>query len=342
MAGPALDVGEVGRFLEGRVPAFRGLRDATKFSGGQSNPTYRLDADSGCYVLRAQPPGTLLPSAHRVDREYRVMHALRGSDVPVPEVLLLAQEGSPLGRDFVLMEFVPGRIFWDPALPDLPREEVRAIYGETGRVLAALHSVDPSACGLADYGRHGSYFARQLERWTGQYRASRIRERPEMDELIRRLEARLPADDGACAIVHGDYRLDNLIFAEDEPRVVAVLDWELSTLGHPLADLAYQCMQWRLPHTDEFRGLAGVDRAARGIPDEREYMSAYLARRGAGRIDDWPFYLAFSFFRLASILEGVARRGLAGNASNPEQAARYGAAVPVIAEAALAVTEEER
>ena len=334
----AIDLTVLGPWLERHVAGFSGLAAVTKFSAGQSNPTYRVDAESGSYVLRAKPPGELLKSAHQVDREYTVLAALSGSSVPVPRVFALSGEGaeSPIGRMFYVMEFLDGRIFWDPALADLPSNEERtAIYDAMNRTLAALHDVNVEAAGLSEFGKPGSYFERQLSRWTKQYRASETEPRADMDRLIAWLEASLPADDGIVSLVHGDYRLDNMMFARDRPDVIAVLDWELSTLGHPLADLAYQCMQWRLPHDSGFRGLGGVDRAAIGLPSEEAYVARYCERRGLPAIANWNFYIAFSFFRLAAILQGVYKRALDGNASNPEKARLYGTAVPLLAAMAV-------
>lgn len=337
----ALDVKALAPWLEAHVPGFSGLRAIVKFPTGQSNPTYALDAASGRYVLRAKPPGALLKSAHQVDREFRVLKALAGTPVPVPGALALCPDDeSPIGRMFYVMRHVDGRIFWDPALPEVASNSERAaIYDAMNATLAALHGVDVEAAGLGDFGKPGSYFERQLTRWAGQYRASEVDRIADMDRLIGWLEQNLPADDGRVALVHGDYRLDNMIFAPDAPRIVAVLDWELSTLGHPFADLAYQCMQWRLPHESGFRGLGGVDRAALGLPGEDEYVAAWCRRAGLSGIDNWPFYLAFSFFRLGAILQGVYKRALDGNASNPDKAKAYGAAVPLIAAAAMATAE---
>lgn len=327
-----LDPETLGPYLEREVAGFKSLRGIEKFGSGQSNPTYKISADSGDYVLRAKPPGQLLKSAHQVDREFRVMSALKDSAVPVPGMLYLSGEESPIGRMFYLMEFVEGRIFWDPALPEAASNAERsAIYDQMNATLAALHSVDVEKVGLGDYGKPGNYFERQLGRWTSQYRASETETIAAMDELIAWLEKHLPADDGLVSLVHGDYRLDNMMFAPDRPQVVAVLDWELSTLGHPYADLAYQCMQWRLPQSSGFRGLGGVDRAALGLPTEEDYIAAYCRRRGIGSIDNWGFFLAFSFFRLAAICQGVYKRALDGNASNPEKAATYREAVKLLA-----------
>jgi aminoglycoside phosphotransferase (APT) family kinase protein len=328
----ALDEALLAPYLEREVPGFKGFIGLKKFGSGQSNPTYLVAAESGRYVLRAKPPGELLKSAHQVDREYRVMKALKGSGVSVPAMLHLSDEASPIGRMFYVMDYVEGRIFWDPALPEATSNDERtAIYDAMNATLSALHAVDIEAVGLSDFGKPGSYFERQLARWSSQYRASETEAVADMDHLIAWLEKHLPADDGVVTLVHGDYRLDNMIFAPDRPEVVAVLDWELSTLGHPYADIAYQCMQWRLPHQSGFRGLGGIDRAALGLPSEEAYVQAYCRRRGIERIDNWNFYLAFSFFRLAAICQGVYKRALDGNASNPEKAKTYREAVRLLA-----------
>ena len=326
-----LDADALGPYLEREVAGFHGLREIRKFGSGQSNPTYRIVASSGDYVLRAKPPGQLLKSAHQVDREFRVMQALAGTAVPVPRMLHLSGEDSPIGRMFYLMEFVEGRIFWDPALPEAASNAGRAeIYDQMNATLAALHAVNVDAVGLSDYGKPGNYFERQLGRWTSQYRASETEAVPDMDRLIDWLEKNLPADDGLVSLVHGDYRLDNMMFAPNAPRVIALLDWELSTLGHPYADIAYQCMQWRLPNQTAFRGLGGIDRAAIGLPSEEAYVADYCRRRGIDGIDGWTFFLAFSFFRLAAICQGVDKRALDGNASNPEKARTYKMAVQML------------
>lgn len=335
-----LDEAALAAELEWIVPGFYRLRSVTKFGTGQSNPTYLVSADSGQYVLRTKPAGPLLKSAHQVDREYRVMKALAETPVPVPAMLAIAPEENAIGRTYYVMAYLDGRIFWNPALPECAPAERGAIYEAMNRTLADLHAVDPAAAGLSDFGKPGNYFARQLGRWSAQYEASATQPIPDMDRLITWLNENLPEDDGVIGLVHGDFRIDNMIFAEDRPEIVALLDWELSTLGHPIADLAYQCMQWRLPHESTFRGLGGLDRTALGLPSEEEYVRSYCTRRGLTTVDHWPFYLAFSFFRLAAILQGVLKRAIDGNASNPERAREMGEAVPLLASMAMDVARD--
>lgn len=310
-------------YLSAHVDGFHGPLVATKFKGGQSNPTYRIDAASGTYVLRRKPPGKLLPSAHAVDREYRVLQALHGSAAPVARPLHLCTDESVIGSMFYLMAFVEGRIFWDPSLPDLDPGARADVYDAILRAMAALHTIDPSAVGLADYGKPGNYFQRQIGRWSDQYRASETRPIAAMDALMQALPGRCPADDGSVALAHGDFRIDNLMFHPTEPTVTAIVDWELSTLGHPLADLGYFCMALRLPRNPALPGLAGLDRAALGIPDEAALLARYSELTGRPIPADWPFVLAFSFFRLAAIAQGVAKRAQQGNASS-EQAMQAG------------------
>ena len=326
-----IDTHALARYLEAALPGFKGPLTAEKTPTGQSNPTFLLSSASGRYVLRKKPPGQLLKSAHAVDREFRVMKGLGQTDVPVPRMLLLCEDPSILGTEFFVMEFVDGVVFWNPALPELDNAHRLRVYDEQNRALAALHSADPATIGLADFGRPGSYFARQRDRWTKQYRASETEYLADMETMIAWLNANEPADDGRVSLVHGDYRLDNMIFAKDASRLLAVIDWELSTLGHPFSDLAYQCMQWRLPNRDALRGLADVDRHALGIPTEDDYVAKYCARMQIAAIPHWKFCLAFSFFRLAAIVQGVKKRGLEGNASNPERALKSGEMVPVLA-----------
>ena len=337
-----LDNEALAPWLEQNVHGFHDLMEIKKFEGGQSNPTFLITAQSGKYVLRAKPPGDLLKSAHQVDREYRVLTALQDTGVPVPRVHALSEEDSPIGRMFFVMEYLDGHIFWDPALPEIhynhgetAPERRRLIYDRMNTALAKLHSVDVEAAGLSDFGKPGSYFERQVGRWTQQYNASEVEPNKEIRSLIEWLEKNMPADDGQVALVHGDYRLDNMVFSHDAHEIIGILDWELSTLGHPLADLAYQCMQWRLPHQGGFRGLGGIDKKALGIPSEKDYVAAYCKRRNLGKIDNWNFYVAFCFFRLAAILQGVYKRSLDGNASNPEKAKQYGMAVPVLGHLAM-------
>ena len=335
-----LDAGALQRYLEAHVEGFRGPLQVEKFAGGQSNPTFRIAADSGTYVLRRQPPGKLLKSAHAVDREFRVMQALRGTAVPVPEVLHLCEDRDVIGSLFYLMEYCDGRIFWDAAIPEVGRDERTAIYEEMIRALAALHAVDIDAVGLADYGKPGNYFERQYGRWSSQYRASELQRIEPMETLIAWLEGNIPSDDGRVTLVHGDFRLDNMIFAHDAPRAIALLDWELSTLGHPFADLGYYCMQLRMPqNVGGMSGLRGKDLDALGIPDEQACVADYCARTGLNGIDNFSFYVAFSFFRLAAIIQGVARRAVDGNASS-ERAAELGRFVDPIAQLALEAIAE--
>ena len=327
----ALDNATLADYLVDTIPGFSGPLISKKFSDGQSNPTYLLKTATGEYVLRRKPPGQLLKSAHAVEREFRVMQALAATDVPVPETLHLCSDESVIGSIFFVMQYVKGQIYWDPALPELSPTQRHATYMEMGRVLATLHQVDIDAVGLSDFGKPGDYFARQISRWTQQYLASQTDTIVEMDAVIDWLPANLPADDGRVSLVHGDYRLDNMIFKPSEPRIAALLDWELSTLGHPLADLAYQCMQLRMDPGKYLRGLNGVDRAALGIPSEQEYVAQYCEHCGLQRIDNWPFYLVFGFFRFAAILQGVKKRAIDGNASSAI-ALEYGALVRPLAE----------
>jgi aminoglycoside phosphotransferase (APT) family kinase protein len=327
------DTGALDAWAKAHVEGWRGPSTAKKFPTGQSNPTYLIEAASGRYVLRRKPPGKLLKSAHLIEREFRVLKALETVDYPAPRPLAYCEDESVIGTAFYLMRFVEGRVLWNPALPELERAERRPIYDAMNEGLARLHSIDFAAAGLSDYGKPGSYFARQYQRWTDQYRASETARIEDMERLIAWLADRIPADDGRVALVHGDWRIDNMIFDMESPRLLAVLDWELSTLGHPFADLAYQCMHWRLP-AGKHRGLGGVDRAANGIPTEAEYVAAYCKRMGLEAIPDWTFLVAFSFFRSIAIHQGVYKRALDGNASNPDLARQVGEYVPLVAHVA--------
>lgn len=333
------DPATLAEYLSARLPGFTGPVKVEKFTDGQSNPTFLLSTGNQSYVLRRKPPGQLLASAHAVDREYQLLKGLQGSRVPVPTPFLLCLDESVIGSQFYVMSHEPGDIFWDPALPDQTQADRRSRYHALIDTLAALHDVDHHAAGLGDFGRPGNYYARQLDRWTRQYRAAATGRIPEMDALIRWLEARLPDDDGQHGLIHGDYRLDNVIFHSGEPRIRAVLDWELATTGHPLADLAYYCMALRMPREGEMRGLQGLDRERLAIPDEAELVRRYCQNRGLEGISHWPFCLAFSFFRLAAILQGVYRRGLEGNASS-ERATRMGRLVEPLASMGLQTTRE--
>ena len=308
-----LDLARLAAWCERHVPGFHGTLAARRFEGGQSNPTYRLSAPSGDYVLRRKPAGVLLPSAHAVEREFRVMRALQGSAVPVPPMHALCEDPEVIGSVFFVMGFVPGRVFMDARLPGLSPPDRAAVFASMNATIAALHSVDVAAAGLTDFGRPGNYMARQISRWTRQYRASETETIPAMDALIDWLAAYPPPED-RVAIVHGDYRMDNLMLHPTEPRAVALLDWELSTLGDPIADFAYHCMAWRVT-PELFRGLAGADLAAIGIPDEAEYVAQYCARTGHQSIPDWTYYIAYGLFRLAAIMQGIARRAIDGTAA---------------------------
>jgi aminoglycoside phosphotransferase (APT) family kinase protein len=337
MSTQALDTSKLQSYLEQHIPGFSGQLNTEKFEGGQSNPTFKLSAGGTDYVLRRKPPGELLKSAHAVDREFKVISALRDTDVPVPKTYCLCEDDDIIGSMFYVMECMDGRVLWDPTLPEIESKQERAaMYDEMNRVLAALHSVDINAVGLSDYGRPGNYYERQLSRWTKQYRASETNAEPAMETLMEWLPANIPADDGVVSLVHGDYRLDNLMWHPTEPKIIAVLDWELSTLGHPLADLSYQCMAWMLPKTPGgIVGMAGVDRASIGLPTDEEYVASYCARTGREGIENWSFYIVFCFFRLAAILQGIKKRAEIGTASSAEASSR-GAMVTPLAEAGVA------
>ena len=314
----AFDTAKLAAFMRQNVDDFKGELEIEQFKGGQSNPTFLLGAGGRKYVLRRKPPGTLLPSAHAVDREYRVISALAGTDVPVAKAYALCEDASIIGTAFYIMDYVQGRILWNSALPDHSPPERTALFDEMNRVIAALHRVDYQAVGLESYGRPGNFIERQVARWTKQYRASETERIEAVENLIAWLPQHIPAGD-ETRIVHGDYRIDNVIFHPTEPRILAVLDWELSTLGHPLADFAYHCMTWRMPPGPS-RGIAGLDLTALGIPTEEEYLAAYCRRTGRDGISrsDWEYYMVFNMFRLTGILQGIMARALQGNASSPE------------------------
>ena len=315
--GLQFDVNRLSEYMTSHVEGFMGPLEVQQFRGGQSNPTYRLQAQSGRYVLRRKPPGKLLKSAHAVDREFQIISALYGADFPVPRPYVLCRDDAVIGTMFYVMECVEGRIFWEPDLPDTDPEERAAIYDSANATIARLHGFDYRSLGLGDFGKPGNYFERQISRWTSQYRASATATIAAMDELIDWLPENIPGDDSA-SIVHGDFRLDNVIVHPDEPRIIAVLDWELSTIGHPLADFTYHLMTWQMPEIGiGSAGLLGKDLAALGIPGEEVYAQRYCERTGrASGISDHNFYSAFNFFRLAAILQGIVGRVRAGTAAS--------------------------
>ena len=329
-----LDKTRLASYLEAELPEFSGLQEISGFADGQSNPTYLLTAKSGRFVLRRKPAGQLLKSAHAVDREYRVMRALADSAVPVPEMLHLCLDETIIGSVFFVMRFVEGRTFWNPALPELSPASRAACYDQMNKALAAIHSVDLDAACLSDFGKPGNYFDRQINRWTDQYRQSETETIADMEAVISWLAANRVPDDGRAGLVHGDYRIDNMIFSETGEQLLAVLDWELSTLGHPFADLAYQCAVWRMPPSRVLHGLKGVHRSEFGLPDDAAYIAAYCRRMGLEGIDNWAFYLVFSLFRLAAIVQGVKKRALDGNAASSHAAEVGALVVPLAAEAA--------
>jgi aminoglycoside phosphotransferase (APT) family kinase protein len=312
----SFDTARLAAWMQGHIAGFSGPIDVQQFAGGQSNPTFLVQSPTRRYVLRRKPPGKLLPSAHAVEREFRVLAALKGTDVPVAPVHALCEDSEVIGSAFYVMDYVEGRIFWDALLPEVAAQERRDVYREMVRVLAALHTVDYAAVGLSDFGKPGHYVERQVARWTHQYRASETEKIEPIERLIEWLPKHIPADE-QTSIVHGDFRLDNTIFHPSEPRMLAVLDWELSTLGHPLVDLAYFCMRYHLP-VAEFRGLGGVVANTYMIPSEAECVAEYCSLRGIAPVapKDWAYYSAFCMFRMAAILQGVLARALQGNASS--------------------------
>ena len=343
----AFDLATLERWLTQHLDGFQGPLSVEMFKGGQSNPTYKLITPARSYVMRAKPgpAAKLLPSAHAIEREFAVMQGLQGTDVPVARMHVLCEDESVIGRAFYVMEFVQGRVLWDQALPGMSPAERGAIYDEMNRVIAALHSVKFAERGLANYGKPGNYFERQIGRWSRQYQASITEPIAAMDQLIAWLPAHIPAsarDENRVSIVHGDYRLDNLMFHPTEPRVLAVLDWELSTLGHPLADFSYHCMAWHIPH-GTFRGIGGLDLKALGIPSEADYIRRYCERTGFTTPEalaaDWNFYLAYNMSRIAAILQGIAKRVEDGTAASAEARASAAGARPL---AELAWTYAQR
>jgi aminoglycoside phosphotransferase (APT) family kinase protein len=332
------DLAALDRYLSLHIDGFRGPLQVRQFRGGQSNPTYLLEAASGRYVLRRKPPGKLLPSAHAVDREYQVITALGQTDVPVPQTLCLCIDDDVIGTAFFVMAYVEGRVLWEHTLPGLGPAERSAIYDAMNETLAKLHAVDFEAVGLSYYGKPGNYFARQIHRWTQQYRASETERIEAMDQLIAWLPEHIPLDD-QTTIVHGDYRLDNMIFHPTEPRVLAILDWELGTLGHPLGDFSYHCMPWVMDK-DALRGLAGQDLEALGIPTLEAYRAAYCRRTGRERIDHWGFYMAYNLFRIAAISQGIIGRVRDGTAASTH-AADMGRSIPPLAELGWRMAQSE-
>ena len=319
-----IDAGRLEDFLKQKLEGFRGPLGIEQFKGGQSNPTYRITAGGRRYALRRKPPGKLLPSAHAVEREFKVIRALHKTGFPVAKPYVLCEDDAVIGTAFYLMDCVDGRVLWDPALPGMSKAERGAIWEELNRVIALLHGVDYKAVGLEDFGKAGSYIERQVGRWSKQYLASETEKVEAMDNLIAWLPKNVPATN-ETSIVHGDYRLDNAVFHATEPRLLAVLDWELSTLGDPLADFSYHCMSWHIPST-MFRGLEGLPLAELGIPVERDYVAAYCKRTGRTGVDPstWDYYMAYNMFRLAAICQGIAKRIVDGTASS-EHAREAGA-----------------
>jgi len=317
------DITRLERYLRGHVQGFSGRLEVEQFKGGQSNPTFLLMAGERRYVLRRKPPGKLLPSAHAVEREYRVITALHASGFPVARTYCLCEDDTIIGTAFYVMDYVAGRVLWDPSLPGMRKEQRGAYFDELNRVIAVLHCVDYAAIGLGDYGKPGNYIERQINRWIKQYRASETERIEAMENLIEWLPKNIPQGD-ETTIVHGDYRMDNVMFHPTEPRILAVLDWELSTLGHPLADFSYHCMTWRLT-PGQFRGMNGIDFRSLGIPTEEDYVAAYCGRTGRDHIPNWDFYMAYNMFRLAGILQGIMGRvkdGTAASAHAMEQGKR--------------------
>ncbi|MGH8736575.1 MAG: phosphotransferase family protein [Burkholderiales bacterium] len=325
------DTARLREYMRANIEGYSGNLEVEQFKGGQSNPTYRLAAGGRRYVLRRKPPGKLLPSAHAVEREFRVIQALHRVGFPVARPYALCEDDGVIGTAFYIMDCVEGRVLWDQALPGMDRAQRRAIWEELNRVIALLHTIDYRATGLEGFGKEGSYLERQITRWSKQYRASETGRIETMDNLIAWLPQNIPSGD-ETTIVHGDYRLDNAIFHPNEPRILAVLDWELSTLGHPLADFAYHCMSWHIP-PGKFRGIEGLPHEQLGIPTEQRYIEMYCNRTGRGGIDPstWDFYMAYNLFRIAAITQGIAKRVLDGTAASAH-ALEAGSKAPLLAE----------
>ena len=342
MAKTQIDFKATSNWAETYVENFYSPAKYTKFSSGQSNPTYLIETSKKKYVLRKKPEGILLKSAHAVDREYRVQLALQNSQVPVPRMYAYCDDVSILGTEFYIMEYLEGVCFEDPRLDVVPQYRRYSIFEEMSNILAEIHKVDLLKVGLSDYGPGGDYFTRQITRWTKQYRSSETGQIDSMNQLILWLEENVPADDGKRCLVHGDFRLDNLLFDPKKSNCVAVLDWELSTIGHPFADLASVLMQWSMPTGLEGRGLQDINRKDFGLMEDKEFVESYCENVGLNGIYKFEFYMAFAFFRMAAILQGVKKRGLEGNASNPEKAMKLGNLVKLFSEKGVSVLEKNQ
>ena len=340
MNKPALDIERVGSYLEKKVESFHGLENYERFSIGQSNPTFLLKAQSGNYVLRRKPPGTLLKSAHAIDREYRVQDALYETDVPVAKMVHYCHDDSILGVEFYLMEWVDGIVYEDPSLPELSKSDRQFVFKEINRGLSSLHNVNIDHIDLTDYGAKGNYYERQISRWSKQYVSSETEKISEMDIMMKDLPSKIPHDNSPVSLVHGDFRLDNMIFHKDRPELLAIIDWEISTTGHPIADLASLIMQWELPAGKISRGLKGVDRINKGIPLNDDFINQYCEFRKIPQMKNFNFYLAFCFFRMAAVIQGVKKRALEGIAANPERSNQETLSVPKLAKRAYELMEE--
>ena len=336
-AAHVFDEAALGAYLQEHVADFMGPLTVKQFEGGQSNPTFQLITPSKTYVMRKQPPGELLPSAHQVDREYKVMDALWDTPVPVPKMYCLCEDGSVIGTKFYIMEMIEGRLFTETRLPTFSKEERTAIYLDLARVLAALHSTDPNDVGLSEFGRPGNYYERQIGRWTKQYLASQTDDLPAMTNLMEWLPKNIPSNTQSV-VVHGDYRLGNVLIHPTEPKIVGVLDWELSTLGDGLADLGYLCQDY-YGDPDSDVGIAGINYESLGIPTEEQLVAEYCKHSGRQEIEDWPFYLIYNMFRSAGIIQGVYKRGLDGNASS-QTALEYADVARLRSERGWALAEE--